>query len=297
MRNIRNFILALLILPYLLSSCDMFPEDCGAKGYLRATVSENGVSPSAPEALQVRYYDNYSGEEHTEKMGEPDYFAADGIFLSKIQVGEYRFLAYSRFNNKVRDVEDIATITIYSDTVRSDKYATTVISTEQNFVCMASDNGVIWPEDTTACAFRLTAMVQKIVFNVTLEGLSKDHSLTSLEAMLSGVITGRKIYTNQPISEYAGLIFNFTQTDVNKFTSEAYVFGVSNAIRNELKFECVGESFHQYSTVDLSNVLKDFTAAGMVIDLVIKIGEDMNMDNIYINNWEDMPQDDIEFGK
>lgn len=292
-----NFILA-IILPYILTSCDIFPEDCGAKGYMKATLSENGMFPSAPEALQVRYYDIYSGEEYTEKMGEPDYFTADGTFLSKISVGEYRYLAYSRFNNKVRNTEDISTITIYSDTVNSNKYATTVIANKQELVCMASDRIAIFPEDTTACAFRLTAMVQKIVFNVTLEGLSKDHSLTSLEAMLSGVITGRMIYTNQPISEYAGLIFNFTQTDIsNKFTSEAYVFGVSNAVPNKLKFECVGESFHQYSTVDLSSVLKDFTSSGMVIDLVINIGEDMAMNDIYIEGWEDVSQDNIEFGK
>ena len=115
--------------------------------------------------------------------------------------------------------------------------------------------------------------------------------------MLSGVITGRKIYTNQPIAEYAGLIFPiFTETDTQyEYTSESYVFGVSNAVQNTLRVECVGDTFTQYSQIDLSTVLKDFNADGIVIDVTIEIGENMQMDNIYISSWRDIEQDDINF--
>ena len=297
--KVMKFITALwlMLLPFLMGACDLFPEDCGARGYLKATISEHGAAPSTTEVIQVRYYDNYSGEEHTEKMGEPDYFAADNQFLSKIQIGDYRFLAYSKFNNKVRNEVDISTIEIYADTVMSAKYSLPVIANTQRLVYVASDNGMILPEDTTYRVFTLTPMVQKIVINIILKGLSVEHKITSLEAMLSGVITGRKIYTNQPLPEYSGLIYNFRPTEEdNKFTSEAYVFGVSNAVPNTLKIECLGETFKQYSSVDLSTVLKDFTADGMVIDLIVEIGENMDMNGAYIDKWQDMQQSDIIFG-
>lgn len=59
----------------------------------------------------------------------------------------------------------------------------------------------------------------------------------------------------------------------------------------------MGETFKQYSQVDLSSVLKDFTVDGMVIDLVVEIGENMLFDNIYIEKWQDMEQNDINFNK
>jgi len=45
----------------------------------------------------------------------------------------------------------------------------------------------------------------------------------------------------------------------------------------------------------LSSVLEDFTADGIVIDVVVEIGENMQMDNIYISSWQDIEQDDINF--
>lgn len=292
-----NTILLVLCLLFLLASCDMFREDCGMKGYLRAQVADN-VTPTTTEELQVRYYDYYSGLEYTEKLGEPDYFEVNNHFLSRIKTGEYRFLAYSLFNNKVRNLSDIANVEIYSDTVNSVKYGIPVISTRQKAVYTDSNDGLILPEDTIFRVFNLRPLVQKIVVNITLKGLSLDHEITSLEAMLTGVITGRKIYTNQPTSEYAGLIFPFAPTETdNKFTSQAFVFGVSNSVPNVFRIECVGKTFKQYSQVDLSSVLENFTADGMVIDLVVEIGENMNLGTIYIDQWKDFEQSDINFNK
>ena len=287
----------LLVLCTLLSlgSCEMFREDCGSKGFLKAKVADD-LAPKRTEELQVRYYDYYSGMEYTEKQGEPDYFEENNQFLSRIQTGEYRFLAYNLFNNKIRNSSDIATVEIFSDTVYSAKYGIPVIANRQRVVYTDSSDGVILPEDTIFRVFTPRPLVQKIVVNITLKGLSASHKITSMEAMLSGVILGRKIFTNQPISEYAGLIFSFAPTEVeNKFTSEAYVFGVSHNISNTLRIECIGETFHQYSQVDLSSVLEDFTADGMIIDLVVEIGENMNLDNIYIEQWKDFEQNDINF--
>lgn len=280
-----------------LSSCEMFREDCGMKGYLRAEVSDTATTTTTEE-LQVRYYDYYSGMEYTEKLGEPDYFETNNHFLSRIKTGEYRFLAYSLFNNKVRNLSDIANVEIYSDTVNSAKYGISVIANRQKAVYTDSNEGLILPEDTIYRVFNLRPMVQKLVVNITLKGLSLAHEITSLEAMLSGVITGRKIFTNQPTSEYAGLIFPFSPTDTdNKFTSQAYVFGVSNSVSNVFQIECVGKTFKQYSQVDLSSVLEDFTADGMIIDLVVEIGENMTLGNIYIDQWKDFEQNDINFNK
>lgn len=280
------------------TSCDwLFAEDYGTKGYLKATISEDGYLPSTPEEIQVRYYDNYSNEEYSEKLGEPDYFASSGTFLSRLRTGNYRFLAYSVFNSKIRNASDITQIEIYTDTVMSEKYGEPIYVNELHPVFTGNDVGMINPEDTTYRAFIMVPMVQKIVINMTLLGLSVDHTITTLEAMLSGVCSGRKVYTNQPLAEYAGLIFHFSPTEVtNRFTAEAYVFGISNAVPNALKVECIGESFRQYQTIDLSSVLKDFTTEGMVIDLVVEIGENMQMDNIYIDSWQDMHQSDINFG-
>lgn len=285
-----------LIAMLFLSSCDdFFSEDCSGKGFLKARISEEGPSPATTEEIQVRYYDNYSGMEYTEKLGEPDYFSAENEFLSRISTGEYRFLVYNIFNNRVRNVDDISSIEIYSDTVISNKYALPVIANKQHPVYMGTESGWINREDTTYREFALAPMVQKIVVNVTLVGLSTDHTLTGLEAMLTGVITGRKIYTNQPLPEYAGLIYSFTQIEEAKFTAESYVFGISNNVPNTFKIECLGESFTQYFDIDLSHVLEDFTASGIVIDLHVEIGENMQMKDIYIADWRDIPQSDIQF--
>lgn len=294
--KIKSIMLATWVIVTVLSSCEnMFSEDCGERGYLQATISE-AMLPSTTEEVQVRYYNNYSGEEYSEKMGEPDYFSADNHFLSRINTGEYKFLAYSAFNNKVRNTSDISTIEIYSDTVNSEKYAIPVIANRQRVVFTGSTTGIIMPEDTLHCVFNLRPMVQKIIVNITLKGISSSQTVTSVEALLPGVITGRKIYTNQPIAKYAGLVFSFSPTDVNnKFTSEAYVFGVSTQTQNLFKIECLGETFKKYSQVDLSSVLENFTSDGMVIDLVVEIGENMNFDNIYIEKWQDIEQSDIIF--
>ena len=197
----------------------------------------------------------------------------------------------------MRNSSDITQIEIYADTVNSEKYGVPVYANKLRPVHMASESGFIFPEDTTYRTFNLVPMVQKIVINITLRGMSAEHEIETLEAMLSGVITGRRIYTNQPVPEYAGLIFPiFTETDTQyKYTSEAYVFGVSNAVQNLLRIECVGDTFTQHSQVDLSTVLKDFNADGIVIDVVVEIGENMQMGNIYIDGWKDMEQDDINF--
>lgn len=279
----------------LLSSCNMFEEDCGFRGYLKAEISED-VLPATTEEIQVRYYDAYSGQEYSEKLGEPDYFAANNKFLSRLRTGEYKFLTYSLFSNKVRNVSDINTAEIFADTAYSEKYGVPLITTKQKLVYTDSNAGTILPEDTTQCVFKLQPLVQKIICNITLEGLSAKHEVKNIEAMLSGVITGRKIYTNQPIAEYAGQIFSFTPTDTpNKFTSEVYVFGVSNNIANVLRIECIAETFKQYSQVDLSSVLENFTADGMTIDLIVEIGENLAANNVYITGWQDFEQGDINF--
>ena len=283
---------------FVFCSCTdkLFLEEEWTKGYLSARIMEDRLGPSTTEEIQVRYYDNYSGEEYTEKMGEPDYFPADNNFLSKIRTGEYRFLAYSVFNGRVRNASEIETIEIYQDTVYSSKYASMVIANKQKPVFTSTETGFIHREDTTYRIFALSPMVQQITINITLEGLSVDHEITALEAMLTGVITGRKIYTNQPLPEYAGLIYSFDSTEVaNRFTSSAWVFGVSNNVPNLLRIECLGNTFKQYFTVDLSTVLESFTASGMVIDLVIEIGENMQMKDIYISAWRDMNQSEIKF--
>lgn len=195
-RNLK--ILFYASLAVLFSSCEnLFKEECEAKGFLSATVSDKGPVPSTTEEIQVRYYDYHTGVEHTEKLGEPDYFALGNRFLSQLDAGTYRFLAYTRFNNKIRNAGDISTIEIYADTVVSAKYACPVIANPQHLVFMGKESGTILPEDTTYREFVLSPMVQKIIFNVTIRGLAPAQTVSGMEALLKGVIISRKIYTNQ----------------------------------------------------------------------------------------------------
>jgi len=296
MKTITMSVGVFLSLLFISCTDKLFPEQELTKGFLSAKISDDGAHPSTTEEIQVRYYDSYSGEECTEKLGEPDYFTGENTFLSRIRTGEYRFLAYSKFNGKIKNATDIETIEIYTDTVYSEKYDAMVIVNKQHPVFTSTTTGEIHREDTTYRSFTLAPMIQQLVINITVEGLTPEHEISSLEAMLSGVITGRKIYTNQPIAEYAGLIYSFNPTEVtNKFTSSAWVFGVSNSIPNTFHIECLGNSFKQFFKVDLSSVLEDFTANGMIIELVISIGENMQMKDIYISDWKDLNQNEIKF--
>lgn len=277
----------------LLSSCEnIFKEECEAKGYLKGMVSEKSLSPLTTEELQVRYYDYYNNVEHTEKQGEPDYFAANNKFLAALEPNQYRVLAYSRFNNKIRNADDLSTIEIYADTVISAKYGMPVIANTQRMVYMAAEEAVILPEDTTHRVFVLSPMVQKIVFNVRVRGLGVDEKIADIEALLSGVILSRKIYTNQPQASYAGQIFSFTATDAGQYSSEAYVFGLSNKVENVLKMEIITNTDRYYPEVDLSSVLRQFTADGIVFELVIDLNNGI-APVVTITDWRDLDWGEI----
>lgn len=154
--------ITLILLSTLLSSCEkLFKEECEAKGYLKGMVSEQSLSPLTTEEFQVRYYDYYSNAEHTEKQGEPDYFAANNKFLAALEPNRYKVLAYSRFNNKIRNADDLSTIEIYADTTISAKYGMPVIANIQHMVYMATEEAVILPEDTTHRVFVLSRWFRK----------------------------------------------------------------------------------------------------------------------------------------
>ena len=280
-------------LAVLFSSCEnLFKEECEAKGFLSATVSDKGPAPSTTEEIQVRYYDYHTGVEHTEKLGEPDYFALGNRFLSQLDAGTYRFLAYTRFNNKIRNAGDISTIEIYADTVVSTKYACPVIANPQHLVFMGKESGTVLPEDTTYRKFVLSPMVQKIIFNVTVRGLAPAQAVSGMEALLNGVITSRKIYTNQPQPSYAGLVFDFTDKE-GKYTSAAYVFGLPNKVENTLCMEVVTNSQKYYPEVDLSSVLADFTADGIVFEIVIDLNAGVDP-VVTIAGWHDLDWGEIQ---
>lgn len=224
--------------------------------------------------------------------GEPDYFALGNRFLSQLDAGTYRFLAYTRFNNKIRNAGDISTIEIYADTVVSAKYACPVIANPQHLVFMGKESGTILPEDTTYREFVLSPMVQKIIFNVTIRGLAPAQTVSGMEALLKGVIISRKIYTNQPQPSYAGLVFDFIEKE-GKYTSEAYVFGLSNKVENTLCMEVVTNSQKYYLEVDLSSVLADFTSDGIVFEIVIDLNAGVDP-VVTIAGWRDLDWGEIQ---
>lgn len=282
---------AFLCILLTMASC-RFSEECDAKGYLSATVSDEGLIPSTTEEVQVRYYEYYTGAEHTEKYGEPDYFSFGNKFLSQLDAGTYRLLAYTRFNNKVRNPGDISTVEIYADTVISPKYACSVIANTQHLVLMGKESAAILPEDTTYREFVLSPMVQKIIFNVEIRGMAPDQTVSGVEALLKGVITSRKIYINQPQPSYAGLIYSFNKLDNGKYTSEAYVFGLSNKVENTFKLEIVTNTRKYYPEIDLSSVLADFTADGIVFEIIIDLNKGADP-IVTISDWRDLDWGEI----
>lgn len=167
-----------------------------------------------------------------------------------------------------------------------------VIANTQRMVYMAAEEAVILPEDTTRSVFVLSPMVQKIVFNVRVRGLGVDEKIADIEALLSGVILSRKIYTNQPQASYAGQIFSFTGTDVGQYSSEAYVFGLSNKVENVLKMEIITNTDRYYPEVDLSSVLRQFTADGIVFELVIDLNNGI-APVVTITDWRDLDWGEI----
>ncbi|MBP1615596.1 MAG: hypothetical protein H6Q13_3044 [Bacteroidetes bacterium] len=286
-----------LMLPLFLlslSSCSsLFEENEVEQGYVAGKIVGD-VAPSTTEGINVRYYNYYSGL--TDQIGEPDVFSAQNTFLTRLQTGEYKFLAYSLLNNKVRKTEDITTIEIYADTVYSSKYDTYVIKNKQSLVYSGSDRGAILREDTTNCLFSLRPMVLKVVCNVTVKGMSA-LDVDNVETLLSGVITGRKIYTNQPISDTASQIMSYTSVEgeANKFTSSVYVFGISQVQNNYMDVACSGSYFSNTSRVDLTSILSKATNDGIEINIEVNIGEDMNISNITITDWKDLEQGSIVF--
>lgn len=289
--------LSLFSLSVLLMGCEsLFPEPDGSRGYLSATLSPNSYLPDAPEEITVRYYGKYSNEEFTEKQGEGEYFSSDNVFLGELPSGEYRFLAYSKFNNSIRSASDISRIEIYADTVISPKYSLPVIKNKQHLVYRALEEGYISRSDTLRKTFILTPMVQKVIINLLVRSLPEDEIISSIEGILSGVLTSRRIYTNQPQQHYASLVFPFerdkSKNKENKFSSEHYIFGLSSLVENAMKFEIVTNSEIRYSEVDLSSVLQSFTSDGMVIDIVIDINTGVES-VATISVWRDMDWGEI----
>lgn len=135
-------------------------------------------------------------------------------------------------------------------------------------------------------------MVQKIIFNVTIRGLASAQTVSGMEALLKGVIISRKIYTNQPQPSYAGLVFDFIEKE-GKYTSEAYVFGLSNKVENTLCMEVVTNSKKYYPEVDLSSVLADFTSDGIVFEIVIDLNAGVNP-VVTIAGWRDLDWGEIQ---
>lgn len=157
---------------------------------------------------------------------------------------------------------------------------------------MGKESGTVLPEDTTYREFVLSPMVQKIIFNVTVRGLAPAQAVSGMEALLNGVITSRKIYTNQPQPSYAGLVFDFTEKE-GKYTSAAYVFGLSNKVENTLYMEVVTNSQKYYPEVDLSSVLADFTADGIVFEIVIDLNAGVDP-VVTIAGWHDLDWGEIQ---
>ena len=282
-----------LFLVFFSSCSSLFEEKEIEQGYVTGKIVGD-VIPSTTEGINVRYYDFYSGL--TDQYGEPDIFSAQNQFISRLQTGEYKFLAYSLLNNKVRKTEDITTVEMYADTVYSSKYDCYVIKNKQDLVYSGSDRGIILREDTTHCFFSLHPMVLKVVCNVTVKGMTAI-DVDDVETLLSGVITGRKIYTNQPISETANLIMSYTSIpdEINKFTSSVYVFGLSQTQNNYMDISCSGSYFSNRSRVDLTSILSKATDSGIEINIEVNIGEDMNISNITITDWKDLEQGSIIF--
>ena len=78
-----------------------------------------------------------------------------------------------------------------------------------------------------------------------------------------------------------------------KYTSEAYVFGLSNKVENTLCMEVVTNSQKYYPEVDLSSVLADFTSDGIVFEIVIDLNAGVDP-VVTIAGWRDLDWGEIQ---
>ena len=97
---------------------------------------------------------------------------------------------------------------------------------------------------------------------------------------------------DQMTSEQPDFVTDFAEKE-GKYTSEAYVFGLSNKVENTLCMEVVTNSQKYYPEVDLSSVLTDFTADGIVFEIVIDLNAGVDP-VVTIAGWRDLDWGEIQ---
>lgn len=271
-----------------LSACSkMFEEKEQPHGFVKAD-----CEPFPTNEVNVRYFDFYSG---LSDMESADVFNGNN-FLSRVEVGSYKALAYTLCpGNTIQDHTDLNLVTIVADTCYSKKWGGYVIKSIQQPVYISIEKADVQTEDTTRLHFPMLPITKKLRCNVSVKGMSTLLKVDQLTGYITGVTIGKKMFTNQPITKTAWqeLAF-FPKEENNAFTSSVNVFGLASS-SNILKLNCIGEDLTKSTEIDLSSVLTKVTKDDITIDVVIEIGEDMEITNIFISDWQETDQGQIIF--
>lgn len=280
--------LVILVSTLALSSCDFTERGCIYYGWLVSQshwdhLTKDQLVPDYSE-MNIVYYP-LTGEATKTDIGRSERFDEE-ILRRKLHIGKYDLLVFNKANNPVRRLEDRAEdAEIYSVLVedRGKQY----ITTDQEFVYSAfSSEEEISCDDTTYCHFNPKILVQKIIFNVTVKGMSDKFPVKVMDATLDGVTTSRWIYTGRKGLEYASRRFTIDNIKDNKYRKELLVFGINNTPQNTMTIiGDFGNNVTDSVDLDLSKVLKNFNADQIEINIEIEVSPNFKL-SASISDWK-----------
>lgn len=271
----------------LLSGCDFTEEGCVYYGWMVAEsdwghLAGDQERPPVTE-MNMAYYP-VTGEATKLEIGRSERFESP-VIRRKLHVGTYGLLVFNKGANPVRGMEDrMEDAEIYSDL--ESVGGKTYITGDQGFVYSDIKDGVeISCDDSTLCDFHPGALVQKIILNVRVKGMTDMFPVRDMSAILDGVTTSRWLATGEKGIGYASRRFDIDRKEGNIYRSEILVFGINNVPRNTLSITGdFGNGITDHVDVDLSRPLNDFTADQIEIDIEIEISPNLGL-SASIADW------------
>lgn len=282
-----NKILSILACCLTLCSCNgIFSEDCLYTGYVHAHNEFKHTSDmNIPEQTDMQFMAfPHSGEE---KYGITP-FTDQGDVVKELPIGEYDFLVFNKGQNLLRAATNSSTIELCTPVENG------IIMTDQEYIYASSISGRIVTDDTLHVDLGSTAIVQKIIFNITVINVPAIITFTDISAELDGVTTSRFIQSKKKGINFATLPFTIPAGNKpNFFSQEVLVFGINNTPTNIIRLILNGNA--QYDAeVDLNKVLHNFEADGISIDITVKLEPALGIATATIEGWRDLEWGDID---
>ncbi|MBW9280186.1 DUF5119 domain-containing protein [Bacteroides fragilis] len=280
---------------FMLASCN-FSEECIYYGTCKISLdwSEiNGESaiPSVNEMNLILY--PLTGEGLSKMPVAPEPFNSLS-FQKELLVGDYDVFVYNPatyiMQNPTSSKEAMLTISTIADGAK--KY----INQELLPVYVAaSESMTIAHEDTTNLVLKPMFFLQILEFHINVKNMIKV-DVKQIDAELEGVATQKYMLSAGIGEDFA--IQQFTalknEEEKNRYDKSIRVLGINNTVSNQLDLSLLFEDGHEVRTsVDLSEKLKNFTAAKAVIELEVLTGE-YNTE-ASIQDWHEVDWGELQY--